>query len=158
LLCTGPPYEEENDVTLGDAVKQFEGKKIICGATTGDIVSRELELPIVDSFEFDDPDLPPVSFMEGIDLVTEGILTLGKVSDLLKKYSPRLKLGKGPADQIVRLLLDSDEIHFIIGTRINIAHQDPNLPVELEIRRTVVKRIKRTLEENFLKEVKIRYI
>jgi hypothetical protein len=67
-------------------------------------------------------------------------------------------LGKGPADQIVRLLLDSDEIHFIIGTRINIAHQDPNLPVELEIRRTVVKRIKRTLEENFLKEVKIRYI
>ncbi len=158
LLCTGPPYEEINDVILGDAVKQFEGKKIICGATTGDIVSRQLGLPIVDSFEFDDPDLPPLSFMEGIDLVTEGILTLGKVSDLLKKYSPRLKLGKGPADQIVRLLLDSDEIHFIIGTRINIAHQDPNLPIELEIRRTVVKRIRRTLEEKFLKEVKIRYI
>jgi len=158
LLCTGPPYEEVNDVELGKAVKEFAGKKIICGATTGDIISRQLELPIVDSFEFDDPDLPPISFMEGIDLVTEGILTLGKVSDLLKKHSPRLKLGKGPADQIVRLLLDSDEIHFIIGTRINIAHQDPNLPVDLEIRRTVVKRIRRTLEEKFLKEVKIMYI
>ena len=158
LLCTGPPYEEENDIKLGEAVREFEGKKIVCGATTGDIISKQLGIPIIDSFEFDDSDLPPVSFMEGIDLVTEGILTLGKVSEILKKFSPRYKLGKGPADLIVRLLLDSDEIHFIIGTRINIAHQDPNLPVDLEIRRTVVKRIKRTLEEKFLKEVKIRYI
>ena len=158
LLCTGPPYEEVNDSKLADAVREFEGKKILCGATTGDIISRELGLPIIDSFEFDDPDLPPVSFMEGIDLVTEGILTLGKVSRILKDYSQKYKLGKGPADQIVRLLLESDEIHFIIGTRINIAHQDPSLPVELEIRRTVVKRIARTLEEKFLKEVRTRFI
>lgn len=158
LLCTGPPYEEVNDSELADAVREFEGKKILCGATTGDIISRELGLPIIDSFEFDDPDLPPVSFMEGIDLVTEGILTLGKVSRILKDYSQKYKLGKGPADQIVRLLLESDEIHFIIGTRINIAHQDPSLPVELEIRRTVVKRIARTLEEKFLKEVRSRFI
>ncbi len=158
LLCTGPPYEEVNDSKLANAVREFEGKKILCGATTGDIISRELGLPIIDSFEFDDPDLPPVSFMEGIDLVTEGILTLGKVSRILKDYSQKYKLGKGPADQIVRLLLESDEIHFIIGTRINIAHQDPSLPVELEIRRTVVKRIARTLEEKFLKEVRTRFI
>jgi len=158
LLCTGPPYEEVNDAELAAAVRAFEGKKILCGATTGDIISRELGLPIIDSFEFDDPDLPPVSFMEGIDLVTEGILTIGKVSLILKDISQKYKLGKGPADRIVRMLLESDEIHFIIGTRINIAHQDPNLPVELEIRRTVVKRIARTLEEKFLKEVKIRYI
>ncbi|MBK7029462.1 MAG: SpoIIE family protein phosphatase [Bacteroidales bacterium] len=158
LICTGPPYEEVNDVILSEAVKSFEGKKILCGATTGDIISRELNLPIIDSFEFDDPDLPPVSFMEGIDLITEGILTLGKVAQILKDYSQKYKLNKGPADQIVRLLLESDEIHFIIGTRINIAHQDPSLPVELEIRRTVVKRIARLLEEKFLKEVKTRFI
>lgn len=158
LLCTGPPYEEVNDENLAREVAAFNGKKILCGATTGDIISRELNLPIIDSFEFDDPDLPPISFMEGIDLVTEGILTLGKVSDILKKFSPRYKIGKGPADQIVKLLLDSDDIHFIIGTRINIAHQDPNLPVDLEIRRTVVKRIARALEEKFLKEVHIKYI
>lgn len=158
LICTGPPYEEVNDIVLGDAVRSFEGKKIICGATTGDIIARELGLKIEDSFEFDDPDLPPVSFMEGIDLITEGILTLGKVNEILKNYSGNYKPGKGPADQIVRLLLESDEIHMIIGTRINIAHQDPSLPVELEIRRTVVKRIARLLEEKFLKEVKIRFI
>ncbi|OFX26891.1 MAG: stage II sporulation protein E [Bacteroidetes bacterium GWA2_31_9b] len=158
LICTGPPYEEDRDKILAEEVKNFEGKKILCGATTGDIISRELDLKITDSFEFDDPDLPPISYMPGIDLVTEGILTLSKVSEILKVYNNNYLLGKGPADQIVKLIKDSDEINFIIGTRINIAHQDPNLPVELEIRRTVVKRIAKTLEQKFLKEVSLKFI
>jgi len=158
LICTGPPYEKETDTILGNTIKEFDGKKIVCGATTADIVARELDVKITDSFDFDDPELPPISFMDGIDLVTEGILTLGKVSEILKKYSNNFKLNNGPADKIVKLLLESDEIHLIIGTRINIAHQDPTLPVELEIRRTVVKRIARILEDKFLKEVFIRYL
>lgn len=158
LLCTGPPYEEERDTKLADVVKSFEGKKILCGATTADIVARELGQEIEDSFEFHDPDLPPVAYMPGIDLLTEGILTLSKVSEILKVYNNNYILGKGPADQIVKLLKESDEIHFVIGTRVNIAHQDPNLPVELEIRRTVVRRIAETLEEKFLKEVSMRFI
>ena len=139
-------------------MRDFDGKKVLCGATTGDIIARELKQEITDSFDFEDPDLPPISYMPGIDLITEGILTLGKVNEILKSYSNNTKLGKGPADQIVKLFLESDEIHFIIGTRINIAHQDPNLPVELEIRRTVVKRIARLLDEKFLKEVELKFI
>jgi hypothetical protein len=158
LLCSGPPFENENDRKLAELVAGFQGKKILSGGTTGDIVARELNLEITDNFEFLDPDLPPQSFMEGIDLVTEGILTLSKVSKILNEYNQNSVLGKGPADQIVRLLLESDEIRIIIGTRINIAHQDPNLPVELEIRRTVLKRIGRKLEEKFLKEIIIEYI
>ncbi|MCK5136044.1 MAG: SpoIIE family protein phosphatase [Bacteroidales bacterium] len=158
LILTGPPYEEENDRQLGDAVRSFKGKIVVCGATTADIISRELEVEIEDSLAFEDPELPPVSHMEGIDLVTEGILTITKVTRILKDYSPSYALGKGPADRIVKLVRQCDEIHFIIGTRINIAHQDPNLPVELEMRRTVVKRMARLLEEKFLKEVTIRYI
>ena len=157
-MVTGPPYEEENDGQLGDAVKAFKGKKVVCGATTADIIARELGVDIEDSLVFEDPELPPVSHMEGIDLVTEGILTITKVTRILKEFSPSYTLGKGPADRIVKLLKQSDEIHFIIGTRVNIAHQDPSLPVELEMRRTVVKRMARLLEEKFLKEVSIRYI
>ncbi|MEI7596834.1 MAG: SpoIIE family protein phosphatase [Bacteroidota bacterium] len=158
LICTGPPFEDDNDKVLGDLVREFDGTKIVCGATTADIVSRELQAEIVDSFEFDDPDLPPISFMEGVDLITEGILTLGKTHEILKTYNNNTRLGKGPADRIVKLLLDSDEIHFVVGTRINIAHQDPNLPVELEIRRTVIKRIARVLEDKYLKEVQLRFL
>lgn len=158
LICTGPPYDKDRDNELANTVKEFDGKKIISGATTGDIIARELELEIEDSFEFDDPDLPPISYMTGIDLVTEGILTLSKVAEILKEYHPNYVLKKGPADQIVKHLKESDEIHFVIGTRINEAHQDPSLPVELEIRRTVVKRIANLLEEKLLKETKLKYI
>lgn len=158
LISTGPPYEKENDKKLGNAVKEFKGKKIVCGATTADIIARELGVSIEDSLDFIDPELPPISSMDGIDLVTEGILTVTKVTRILKDYSPSYSLGNGPADRIVKMVKESDEIHIIIGTRINIAHQDPNLPVELEIRRTVVKRMARLLEEKFLKVVTVSYI
>jgi hypothetical protein len=158
LICTGPPYNKEEDVKLASEVRDFKGKKIVMGATTGDIVSRELGLKIEDVFKFEDPELPPINVMEGIDLFTEGILTLNKVEKILKAYNPNTKLGRGPADEIVKLILESDAIKIIIGTRINIAHQDPHLPVELEIRRTVVNRIAQLLEEKLLKKVIVNYI
>jgi hypothetical protein len=158
LICTGPPYEKDKDKELAAKVSAYQGKVILCGGTTADIVARELGRTIVDELIFEDPELPPESFLEGIDLVTEGILTLQKVNEILKSYNNSVKLGKGPADKIVKLLMESDEIHFIIGTRINIAHQDPTLPVELEIRRTVIKRIARLLEEKWLKNITFEYI
>lgn len=158
LICTGPPYEKENDKLYADKVAAFEGKKVLCGATTGDIIAREWGKEIEDTFDFVDPDLPPVSYMEGVDLITEGILTLTKVGNILKDHNQNTIPDKGPAGRIVQMILQSDEIDFIVGTRINIAHQDPSLPVELEIRRTVVRRIVSILEDKFLKEVKVEYI
>jgi hypothetical protein len=152
LICTGPPYEKEKDKELASKVKEYAGKVILCGGTTADIIARELNKAIIDELIFEDPELPPESFIDGIDLVTEGILTLQKVNEILKSFNNSVRLGKGPADKIVKLIMDSDEIHFVIGTRINVAHQDPSLPVDLEIRRTVVKRIARLLEEKWLKK------
>lgn len=157
LICTGPPFTSENDAEYVRKLVDFKGKKILCGATTADIVSRELRRKIKDSFDVTDK-LPPVSQMRGVDLITEGILTLSKVHEILEHYSPKTRLGNSPADQIVQLLLDSDEILFLVGTHVNPAHQDPTLPVDLEIRRTVVRRIERVLEKKFLKEVKIDFM
>ena len=158
LICIGPPFEKENDSMLASIFNSYEGKKVICGATTVDIIARELKREVVDSMEFTDPDLPPTSQMDGADLVTEGILTLSKVNTILDSYNETVTLGNGPAEQLVKLILESDIIDFVIGTCINIAHQDPNLPVELEIRRTVVKRIANLLQEKFLKEVKLKFL
>jgi hypothetical protein len=158
LICTGPPYEKDKDMELASRVKGFKGKVILCGGTTADIIAKVLNRNIVDELIFEDPDLPPESFIQGIDIVTEGILTLQKVNEILKTYNNSIRLGKGPADKIVKLIMECDEIQFIVGTRINIAHQDPNLPVDLEIRRTVVKRIARLLEEKWLKKVSLEYI
>ena len=158
LLVTGPPFEDKTDFKFALKVQHFKGKKIIAGGTTAEVISRELALKFEAGLESDDPDLPPIAFMQDINLVTEGILTLGKVAKLLEHYNKDTRLGKGPADQIIKMLLESDKIHILNGTRINVAHQDPNLPVELEIRRTVVKRIVNSLEEKFLKDVDIEYI
>lgn len=158
LICTGPPFDAKHDAILAEKVKNFKGKKIICGATTADIISRELNLEIEDSFDFIDDDLPPISKMEGFELVTEGILTLSKISRVLNKYDKTYALGDGPADQIIKHIFKSDEIHILSGTKINEAHQDPNLPIELELRRTVVHRIARELENKFFKSVKMSFM
>ncbi|MGZ2370453.1 SpoIIE family protein phosphatase [Ancylomarina sp. YFZ004] len=158
LLCTGPPFEMDKDSELAMKIYHFKGKKIICGGSTAEIVSRELGLKFAPGMNMTDPELPPIAYMEGINLVTEGILTIGKVARILEDYDNNYNLGEGPADQIVHYLLQSDQISIINGTRINFAHQDPNLPVELEIRRTVVKRVVRLLEEKFLKDVNLSFI
>lgn len=158
LLCTGPPFEMDKDSELAMRIYHFKGKKIICGGSTAEIVSRELGLKFAPGMTMTDPELPPVAYMEGINLVTEGILTIGKVARILEDYDNNYQLGEGPADQIVHYLLQSDQISIINGTRINFAHQDPNLPVELEIRRTVVKRVVRLLEEKFLKDVNLSFL
>lgn len=158
LLCTGPPIRKSSDKELAETVKNFPGKKVIAGGTTADIVAREFNVKIEDSLDFDDPDLPPESHMDGIDLVTEGILTLSKVANILKDYTSDQDLGDGPADKMVKLFIRSDEIHILVGTKINIAHQDPTLPVELEIRRTVAKRIARLLDQKFLKGGSVKFI
>ena len=138
-------------------VKEFEGKKIICGATTSGIISSQLGIEIKEGPQFEESGLPPISYMDGMDLVTEGILTLSKVDDMLKNYN-KIKHSKGPADQIIKLILESDEIHLLIGMRINQAHHVPGLPLELEVRPTVARRISKTLEDKFLKEVHLKYM
>jgi hypothetical protein len=158
IICTGPPYEQINDNRFAKRLQDFKGTKIVMGATTGEIIARELKLKINDGQDFIDPDLPPLSFLENIDLFTEGILTLRKTEVILENFNNNTKLSKGPADQVVRLITESDEIFFLVGTRINIAHQAPSILVDLEIRRTVVKRIAYLLEEKFLKKVVINYI
>ncbi|SMO74873.1 Stage II sporulation protein E (SpoIIE) [Saccharicrinis carchari] len=158
LFVTGPPFDEKTDVDFALKVQRFGGKKIVSGGTTAEIIARELGLKFSSGLDMSDPDLPPTAQMEGIDLVTEGILTLGKVVRIMEHFDKNSTLGKGPANQIVKLFLESDKIQIINGTRINVAHQDPSLPVELEIRRTVVKRIAHLLESKFLKEVSMEYI
>ena len=158
LLVSGPPFEDKNDFDFSLKVSRFKGKRIIAGGTTAEIIARELALKFDAGMDSDDPDLPPVSYVEGMSLVTEGILTLGKVSKILEHYHKDTRLGNGPADQIIKLFFESDKIHVLNGTRINVAHQDPNLPIELEIRRTVIKRIVKLLEEKFLKEVDVEYM
>ena len=158
LICSGPPYKKEKDATMAKTVENFPGTKIICGGTTAQLIAREMGCNIEADLSSNDLELPPTSYMDGVDLVTEGILTIGKVSDWLESKDPGEIDTKNAAGQIIRQLLANDKITFLVGTRINEAHQDPALPVELEIRRNVIKKIAKILEEKYLKEVHIQFI
>lgn len=158
LICTGPPFSESKDRYLAEIVSNYKGKKIVCGGTTSQILSRELKREIIVNIDDIAAGLPPSSQMEGIDLMTEGIITLGALSELLRKGMNNNVSGEGPAWEIYRMILDADIIDLVVGTKINVAHQDPSLPVELEIRRNVVKNIAVMLEEKFMKEVRLKFI
>lgn len=156
LLVTGPPFERSDDETIANTVRDFDGIKIIAGGTTAAIIARQLErrLEMVPS-KFG-CDLPPTSKMDGVDLITEGVLTLTRVAIYLE--AGQVPLREDPASLITNFLLDSDVIHLLVGSRINAAHYNPGMPKDLEIRRSLMRRIQKILEEKYLKAVTISFI
>jgi hypothetical protein len=159
LVLTGPPVHPESDKEIVNIFSSFVGKKVVSGGTTATIIGRELNRQIKVNMKSYAKNVPPWSEMEGADMITEGIITLGAVQAMLEKRNEieANTGGNDAASRMIELLLDSDRITFIVGTKINEAHQDPTMPVELEIRRNVIKRIADLLKDKYLKDVKIRY-
>ena len=157
-LLTGP-FRPESDAAYAELVRNFDGKIILSGGTTANIVSRELKRPIdVDmKLVMKAGNLPPPARMEGVDLVSEGILTLTDVVQRLEADPPLSTPEPLVSKQMIELFRESDEIEFIVGTKVNEAHQDPSLPMDLEIRRNIVRRLKTVLENKYRKRVLMRY-
>ena len=159
MLITGPPFYKIKDFDFVGRIQDFEGKKIICGGTTAEIIARELNLEVEIQHRQKNADaLPPSAKMAGFEMVTEGILTLGKVEEILENYDSDTRLQDSPPEEITKLLLQHDKIDIIVGTRINWAHQDPDQPLELELRKFVVKRIIKILTYKFFKKVNVEYV
>jgi len=158
LVITGPPFNKERDGELAELARTFNGRKAICGGTTANIVARLLDRPISMSLARLDPDIPPGAVMDGVDLVTEGTITLARVAELLEHGGANDTGRKNPAVDMVALMLESDIVEFVVGTRINEAHQDPNIPVELDLRRNIVRRIATLLEARYLKQCPVRFM
>ena len=159
MLITGPPFYKIKDSDFVRRIENFEGKKIICGGTTAEIIARELNIEVEIQHGHKKVDsLPPSAKMRGFEMVTEGILTLGKVEEILENYNSDTRLQDSPPEEVTKLLLQHDSIDIIVGTRINWAHQDPEQPLELELRKFVVKRIVKILIHKFFKKVIVEYV
>ena len=159
LVMTGAPFNRAHDHDLAMMAEHTPGRKVICGGTTANIISRMLNRAI--QIDMQQPlhlKVPPAARMEGFDLVTEGTLTLGEVLRLLEEDFAPEDMRSNPAVRLATMLLDSDIVKFAVGTRINEAHQDPNIPVELDLRRNIVKRIARLLENKYMKRILIHYL
>ncbi|MFW5959806.1 MAG: SpoIIE family protein phosphatase [Chitinivibrionales bacterium] len=158
LVMTGPPLHPEKDTEMARIYSSFRGEKILCGGTTANIIGRELQKEIEVDMSALNKHVPPVSKMEGALLITEGTITLGRTAEILEKEMRLEDMELDGAVMLVKHLINHDRINFCVGTRINEAHQDPNVPVELEIRRNIIKGIIRVLENKYLKETNLQFI
>jgi len=140
-VLVGPPAKREDDESVARRFLQRHGLHIVCGGTTGKIVARHLGQPLAVDLSTLRPDVPPIARMPGVDLMTEGVLTLTKVTEMLRNGVRRetLKFKTDGASSLLRLLLDTDHVHFITGTAANPAHQNPDLPLQLSLKLSEVK-------------------
>ena len=158
-LMTGPAQDPSMDEEM---VRSFMSgddstKRIVCGGTSATNVSRILKKRLDVSMDYVDPDIPPIAYMDGIELVTEGVLTLNRVVQLLRRYVKNetvsedffLELDKpNGASMVAKMLIeDCTELHLYVGKAINSAYQNPGLPFDLGIRQNLVEQLKTVVEE-----------
>lgn len=165
-IFTGPPKNKENDTDLIDIINQCYGKKVLCGGTTANIVSKGLKLPLdIDLKNYND-EVPPMAYMPGFELVTEGLLTLKKTKDILKEYINKVNSNQAPpsldgldgASRLTNLLLnEGSTINIYVGQAVNPAHQNPLFPEEFNLKIKIVLEIQKLLQQ-LNKKVNIKYL
>lgn len=164
-LFTGPPTQKEDDERVVKDFMRGEGKKVVCGGTSANIVARILRKDIVTSLNYADPNVPPTAAIEGLDLVTEGVLTLGKALNLLRRYEQdefdeaffdELDAENGAAKLAKLVIEECTELNLFVGKAVNTAHQNSNLPFDLSIRMNLVDQLKECAE-HIGKNVNVRY-
>lgn len=164
-LLTGPPLNLSDDSTMINDFIQNDGSKIICGGTSALIASRVLEEELLTTLDYTDHTLPPIAYMNGIDLVTEGVLTLSRALSLLKEYEKNsisyeffeeLDKKNGGAQIAKYIIEDCTDLCLYIGRAINPAHQNPNLPYDLNVRLHLIEQLEDTVT-NLGKTVTIHY-
>ena len=153
-LMVGPPENPEDDQRVMEEFFSKGGTRIVCGGTTGNVVSRYLNKPIVASLDYHDPDVPPICTIEGVDLATEGVLTLAKVLRYAEDFIEQAKLApmwatqKDGASLIARELFENaTDVNFFVGRAINPAHQNPNLPIHFGIKQQLITRLSECLKQ-----------
>ncbi len=152
LLCSGAPFDPANDPLLARRIGQWPGPKAICGGTTAAIVARELERELHVRLERDPSGLPPTSNIEGIDLVTEGVITLARVRERMAVEDSFE--GSGTDYTLIRLLLAAPAVHILVGQAVNPAHS--GLPIEK--RTTLIRSIENLLVQKFGKSVTVEFL
>ena len=157
-VLTGPPFYKEHDADFARKATLGFDHVVVCGGTTANIVERELgrkvRVGLADMKAAGG--LPPLGRIEGVCLVTEGILTLSRVATALEEGRPASG-EPAAAKAILQMFAAHDRIEFVVGTKVNESHQDPNVPQDLELRRSVVKRLQTALERVCRKQVTIDY-
>ncbi len=162
-ILFGPPSHRDDCNKMMSLFFSKEGKHIVCGGTTSTIVAKYLNKPLIPSLDFEDKGIPPTATLEGVDLVTEGVITINRVLEYAKDYLADNKsyeqwsFKRDGASMIARLLFEeATDINFFVGRAINPAHQNPDLPINFNIKMQLVTELSDCLTK-MGKRVKVSY-
>ena len=159
IIFTGPPLREEDDAKYVQRLMDFDGRRIVCGGTTGNIVSKYLKQEIEVDLETITPDVPPIGRMDGIHLMTEGILTIARAMECIKEAGgdyTKLPTDINGATMLALEILYADDLHFLVGQQINPFYQNPHLPMSISIRKNIIEQLASLLRE-YNKDVTVEY-
>ena len=162
-LLFGPPRDRDDVNRMMALFFSKEGKHIVCGGTTAGIAAKYLGKPLRASLRSERSDVPPTGEIEGVDLVTEGVITINKVLEYARDALGENKLHeywgfhRDGASLICRVLFEeATDIDFYVGRAINPAHQNPELPITFNIKMNLVEELSACLKK-MGKRVKVSY-
>ena len=152
-LLMGPASNIDDDNNMLSLFFAKEGKHIVCGGSTSNMVAKYLNKPLVMNTDYIDKEIPPTSTLEGVDLVTEGIITINKVLSYAKNTLEDNQdyfewcFKQDGASQIARLLFEeATDINFFVGCAINPAHQQPGVKINFTIKMQLIDQLAKTLK------------
>ena len=162
-ILFGPPRNPDDCDRMMSLFFSKEGKHIICGGTTSSIAAKYLGKPLKASLHFEASDVPPTAELEGVDLVTEGVITMNKVIEYARDALDQNKeyenwgFKRDGASMICRLLFEeATDINFFVGRAVNPAHQNPDLPINFNIKMNLVEQLSDCLKK-MGKRIKVSY-
>lgn len=162
-LLIGPPSNRKDCNKMMSLFFSKEGKHIVCGGTTSSIAADFLKKPLIPDLNFPDPDIPPTASIDGVDLVTEGVITINKVLNYAQDYLKDNEsysqwcYKKDGASRIARILFEeATDINFFVGKAINPAHQNPDLPINFNIKMRLIDELAECLKK-IGKHIKVSY-
>lgn len=162
-ILFGPPRNRDDCNRMMSLFFSKEGKHIVCGGTTSSIAAKYLHKQVKATLNFEHSDVPPIAEIEGVDLVTEGVITINKVIEYAKDALAENKLyekwgfGRDGASLICRMLFEeATDINFFVGRAVNPAHQNPDLPINFNIKMNLVKELSDCLKK-MGKRIKVSY-
>ena len=162
-ILFGPPSNRDDCDRMMALFFSKEGKHIICGGTTSSIAAKYLKKPLQATLNFEKSDVPPIAKLEGVDLVTEGVITMNRVIEYAKDYLGENALyeqwnyNRDGASLICQLLFEeATDINFYVGRAVNPAHQNPDLPINFNIKMNLVEDLSTSLKK-MGKRIKVSY-
>lgn len=153
-IIFGPPSNREDCNRMLSLFFSKGGKHVVCGGTTASIVANYLGKEVIAELSFVQSDIPPMGRIEGVDLVTEGVITMNRVKEYAEDFVGDNMLyhiwgyQKDAASILARLLFEeATDIDFYVGRAINPAHQNPDLPINFSIKMNIVEELIKCLRQ-----------